>query len=71
MFETPDLSHMTSADTDHVYDAAEDTFLMLDALQKDYESIKLSRYCNCNNSFEVMQQDICAMIEMPAFQGRY
>ena len=42
-FPTPDLSHMTAGDLDLVYEPAEDTFLLLDALESDFESMKASR----------------------------
>ena len=40
LFPTPDLRHTTSADFDSVYEPAEDSFLMLDALEQEYDVIK-------------------------------
>ena len=38
-FPTPIFSHLTMSDYDKVYEPAEDTFLMMDALEKDINKI--------------------------------
>ncbi|CAH1774223.1 unnamed protein product [Owenia fusiformis] len=41
MFETPDYSHLTKSSIfEEIYEPAEDTFLLLDAIEKDYKNIK-------------------------------
>ncbi|XP_071804403.1 methyltransferase N6AMT1-like [Asterias amurensis] len=44
---TPDYSHLSSKDFHDVYEPAEDTFLLLDALEKDVEHLHSSRPCIC------------------------
>ncbi|KAF4605531.1 S-adenosylmethionine-dependent methyltransferase [Pleurotus pulmonarius] len=47
MIPTPNLSHLTSKDFERVYEPAEDTFLLLDALENDAEDLKNSRPSIC------------------------
>ncbi|KAF8213475.1 S-adenosyl-L-methionine-dependent methyltransferase [Mycena galopus ATCC 62051] len=43
MIPTPDLSHLRPEDYEHVYEPAEDTFILLDALEQDAEQLKRIR----------------------------
>ncbi|KAG1783597.1 S-adenosyl-L-methionine-dependent methyltransferase [Suillus placidus] len=47
MIPTPDLSHLTRHDLEQVYDPAEDTFLLLDALEQEAEALRKERPLIC------------------------
>ncbi|KAG2155500.1 S-adenosyl-L-methionine-dependent methyltransferase [Suillus clintonianus] len=47
MIPTPDLSHLTRDDLEQVYDPAEDTFLLLDALEQEAEELRKERPLIC------------------------
>ena len=43
-FPTPSFAHLKKTDYDNIYEPAEDTFLMMDALEKDAEFLRGQRY---------------------------
>lgn len=45
--ETPYQNHIHKADFDHVYEPAEDSFLLIDALEKDLENVKAKNPTFC------------------------
>ncbi|KAI0935918.1 hypothetical protein AcV5_004201 [Taiwanofungus camphoratus] len=47
MIPTPDLSHLNREDYAHVYEPAEDTFILLDALEQDAVELKDSKPLIC------------------------
>ncbi|KAI0662502.1 putative methylase [Cubamyces menziesii] len=47
MIPTPDLSHLRSEDYKHIYEPAEDTFILLDALEEDAEELRRSKPLVC------------------------
>lgn len=52
MIETPKLDHITKLDLKHVYEPSEDTFLMMDALEKD---ITLDKFCHSSQTPIVLE----------------
>ncbi|XP_022800661.1 hemK methyltransferase family member 2-like [Stylophora pistillata] len=46
-FPTPTFSHFSQVDYQHVYEPAEDSFLMMDALEKDADFLRAQRPLLC------------------------
>ncbi|KZT23856.1 S-adenosyl-L-methionine-dependent methyltransferase [Neolentinus lepideus HHB14362 ss-1] len=66
MIPTPDLSHLTRQDYEHVYEPAEDTFILLDALEQDVEYLKSLRPRIC---LEIGSGSGCASSFLGALLG--
>ncbi|KAI0374506.1 putative methylase [Pilatotrama ljubarskyi] len=47
MIPTPDLSHLKSEDYKHIYEPAEDTFILLDALEQDADGLRNAKPIVC------------------------
>ncbi|KAI0359040.1 putative methylase [Trametes cingulata] len=47
MIPTPDLSHLKGEDYKHIYEPAEDTFILLDALEEDADVLRKTRPLIC------------------------
>ena len=47
-FPTPSFAHLRQEDYQNVYEPAEDTFLMMDALEKDADFLRKRRYNRCS-----------------------
>ncbi|EKM83488.1 hypothetical protein AGABI1DRAFT_116996 [Agaricus bisporus var. burnettii JB137-S8] len=47
MIPTPDLTHLSTRDYDLIYEPSEDTFLLLDALESDAESLRFLKPLIC------------------------
>ncbi|KAG8932148.1 S-adenosylmethionine-dependent methyltransferase [Tulasnella sp. 418] len=47
MIPTPKLGHLSAQDWEHVYEPAEDTFILLDALENDAEDLKKMGALTC------------------------
>lgn len=45
--ETPNFSHITAEDYDHIYEPSEDSFLLLDAIEKDMNHIVAQKPLFC------------------------
>ncbi|XP_077990682.1 methyltransferase HEMK2-like [Glandiceps talaboti] len=47
MFQTPDFSHLSQEDYEFVYEPSEDSFLLMDAIEKDFENLQTMRPTVC------------------------
>lgn len=56
MIPTPDISHLKAKDYEHVYEPAEDTFALLDALEQDADQLKTSKPRIC---LEIGSGELC------------